>query len=321
MRSRRSARLVRLAPLAVAASLLVAACGDAQDDASTATTGGDATATTTGDAADAATDTTAADASAGTDEPTPTVAANVPPKPEVEIPTGEVTELVVTELTAGEGDPAEAGDTVIVHYVGVRSADGTEFDNSYDRGSPFPVTLGAGGVIQGWDEGLVGVKTGGQYQLDIPADMAYGDTPQGDVIQPGDALTFVVDVMAVIGKSDPAAAPTVSIEAGATVDALEIEELTEGSGDEVQPGQQVAFDYIFIRADTGEQLESSWESGAPQTFPYDENQLPPAIFEGFSGVQVGTVRKITIPFADASEIFTLPGDTDIVLVIQVNAIY
>jgi peptidylprolyl isomerase len=316
-RPQRHSRLVRLAPLAVAASLLVAACGDAQEEeGSSATTAAEATGTTdaTG-ATDGAADTEA------TDAPQPTVAANVPPKPEVEIPTGEVTELTITDLSDGTGAEAADGDTVVVHYVGVRSEDGTEFDNSYDRGQPFSVTLGAGMVIAGWDQGLVGVKQGGQRQLDIPTDLAYGDSPQGDVIQPGDALTFVVDVVAVIPKSDPADAPTVEVEAGTTVDSLAIEDLEAGEGDEVETGQTVAFDYIFIRTDTGEQLESSWETGSPQTLPFDEAQLPPVLFDAFAGVKVGTVRKVSIPFAEASELFQLPGDTDIVLVIRVNAIY
>lgn len=125
-----------------------------------------------------------------------------PPKPEVEIPAEIPTELVVTDLVEGEGPGAQAGDTVVVHYVGVRSEDGTEFDNSYDSGSPFPVVLGSGGVIQGWDEGLVGAQVGDRRQLDIPAELAYGDSPRGDVIQAGDALTFVVDVMAITPAAD-----------------------------------------------------------------------------------------------------------------------
>ncbi len=128
---------------------------------------------------------------------TPAVTYPVPPKPEVELPAVEPTDLVITDLTVGEGPEAEAGDTVLVHYVGVLSSDGTEFDNSYDRGSPFPVTLGRGSVIQGWDEGLIGVQAGGQRQLDIPADLAYGDTGSGDIIGPGDAISFVVDVLEV----------------------------------------------------------------------------------------------------------------------------
>ena len=87
---------------------------------------------------------------------TPVETFAVPPKPEVELPDEEPTELVVTDLVVGEGVAAAEGDTVLVHYVGVLSSDGTEFDNSFDRGQPFPVTLGQGLVIDGWDQGLVG---------------------------------------------------------------------------------------------------------------------------------------------------------------------
>jgi cyclophilin family peptidyl-prolyl cis-trans isomerase len=118
-------------------------------------------------------------------------------KPEVSLPAELPTELVVTDLIEGEGEPAKEGDTVTVHYVGVRSEDGTEFDNSYDNGQPYPVTLGAGSVIAGWDEGLIGVKQGGRRQLDIPADLAYGDSGAGDIIKPGDALSFVIDVVSI----------------------------------------------------------------------------------------------------------------------------
>jgi peptidylprolyl isomerase len=103
----------------------------------------------------------------------------------------------VTVLSPGEGPEAAVGDTVQVYYVGVRTEDGAEFDNNYDSGQPFPVIVGSGGVIQGWDEGLVGAQAGSQIQLDIPTEMAYADNPRGDVIQPGDALTFVVDVVSV----------------------------------------------------------------------------------------------------------------------------
>jgi peptidylprolyl isomerase len=117
-------------------------------------------------------------------------------KPSVVVPLETPTELIITDLEEGTGDAAENGDVVEVNYVGVRSADGVEFDNSYDRGATFPVTLGAGGVIAGWDQGLVGVKEGGVRQLDIPADLAYGDADRG-IIRPGDALSFVVEVVSI----------------------------------------------------------------------------------------------------------------------------
>ena len=133
--------------------------------------------------------------------PTTTIDYETPDKPEVAIPDSIPTELQVTTLIEGAGPEAAAGDTVVVHYVGVLSSDGTEFDNSYDRGSPFPVVLGQGRVIQGWDQGLIGVQTGQRVQLDIPAELAYGDRGSGAIIQPGDALTFVVDVLDVIAAS------------------------------------------------------------------------------------------------------------------------
>ncbi len=126
-----------------------------------------------------------------------TEASPTPPKPDVELPDSIPTSLVVTDIVEGDGAEAQVGDTVVVHYVGVRTEDGTEFDNSYDRGQPFPVVLGSGSVIQGWEQGLIGAQAGDQRQLDIPAELAYGDTPRGDVIQAGDALTFVIDVVAV----------------------------------------------------------------------------------------------------------------------------
>jgi peptidylprolyl isomerase len=132
---------------------------------------------------------------------TPPVTFPSLPKPEVEIPAEPPTELVVTVLEPGEGPEAAEGDVVTVNYVGVRTADGTEFDDNYD-GAPFNVVLGAGGVIEGWEQGLLGVQAGSQVQLDIPADLAYGDNPPGDPIQPGDALTFVVDVRSVEAVSN-----------------------------------------------------------------------------------------------------------------------
>lgn len=124
-----------------------------------------------------------------------------PEKPEVSIPAELPTELQVTTLVEGEGPEAAEGDTVTVHYVGVLSSDGTEFDSSYDRGTPYSLVLGAGGVIDGWDQGLVGVQAGERLQLDIPAELAYGATGSGS-IGPDEALTFVIDVVSITPGSE-----------------------------------------------------------------------------------------------------------------------
>ncbi len=121
-----------------------------------------------------------------------------PPKPEVSAPGSDPSELKVTTLKEGTGEAAKNGDTLDVHYVGVLSKDGTEFDNSYDRGAPLVLTLGAGQVIVGWEEGLVGVRVGGRYQIDIPAEKAYGANGAGENIPPNAGLTFVVDIMAIV---------------------------------------------------------------------------------------------------------------------------
>jgi len=117
--------------------------------------------------------------------------------PEVVIPEGDVTELKVTTLEEGEGPTAVAGDTLRVFYVGVLSADGTQFDANYGGTTTFDLPLGGGQVIQGWDQGLVGTQAGGRYQIDIPAELAYGDQDRGTIPANSD-LTFVVDVVEII---------------------------------------------------------------------------------------------------------------------------
>ncbi len=104
------------------------------------------------------------------------------------------TALKVTNLVTGTGPKVTAGQTITVNYVGVTWADGTEFDSSWSRNEQASFQIGAGKVIPGWDQGLVGVTVGSRVQLDIPSDLAYGDSPTGG--QPAGALIFVVDVLA-----------------------------------------------------------------------------------------------------------------------------
>ena len=119
-------------------------------------------------------------------------------KPEIDFPDGPPpTDLKVTELAEGEGAEAAAGQTVRVHYVGVAYSTGEEFDASYNRGTPLEFRLGVGMVIQGWDEGITGMKVGGRRRLTIPAQKAYGDRGAGGVIKPGATLVFVVDLVGV----------------------------------------------------------------------------------------------------------------------------
>ena len=119
-------------------------------------------------------------------------------KPEIEFPGAEPpADLVITDVTQGDGAEATSGSTVSVHYVGVAHSTGEEFDASYNRGTPLQFRIGVGQVIQGWDQGVEGMKVGGRRQLVIPPHLGYGDRGAGGVIKPGETLIFVVDLLKV----------------------------------------------------------------------------------------------------------------------------
>ena len=119
-------------------------------------------------------------------------------KPEVDLVEGPPpADLVINDLTVGDGPEATPGQAVTVHYVGVSYATGEEFDSSWSRNDPFRFPLGGGRVIAGWDKGVAGMKVGGRRQLVIPPHLAYGDRGAGASIKPGETLIFVVDLLAV----------------------------------------------------------------------------------------------------------------------------
>lgn len=162
--------------------------GDDDDSGDDAETSSD---TTEQAAADTPSETTVPDYS------NPALAEEVlgrePPVPEPPAADTPADALEATTLIEGEGEGAAAGDTVVVHYVGVLS-DGSEFDQSWERGETFPVTLGQGQVITGWDEGLIGAKVGERRHLVIGSDNAYGAAGQGP-IPPAAPLAFDVDIV------------------------------------------------------------------------------------------------------------------------------
>ena len=97
-------------------------------------------------------------------------------KPEIDFPEGAPpADLEIKDIWEGDGEVAQAGQSVSVHYVGVAYSTGEEFDASWNRGAPFSFPLGGGRVIKGWDQGVQGMKVGGRRQLTIPAHLAYGN--------------------------------------------------------------------------------------------------------------------------------------------------
>jgi len=115
--------------------------------------------------------------------------------------TGKMTELIKTDIKHGGGVLATAGHNVTVHYTGwlydeaAPDHHGKKFDSSRDRNEPFVFPLGGGRVIRGWDQGVEGMKTGGQRTLIIPASMGYGARGAGGLIPPNATLVFDVELL------------------------------------------------------------------------------------------------------------------------------
>jgi peptidylprolyl isomerase len=179
--------LALLALLALLASLAFTACGSDDDDDS-GSGGGSA------DTSQQGSDPPAPGTGTET-EPTPDL-SDTSVKPVIDKPTGTPPRRLEKEdIVKGKGPGAKPGDTVIVNYVGVNFSTGEEFDASWDTGQPFPVELGSGSVIQGWEEGLVGIKKGGRRKLIIPPELAYGAEGAPPSIGPNETLVFVIDAL------------------------------------------------------------------------------------------------------------------------------
>jgi len=103
-------------------------------------------------------------------------------------------QLKIEDLVVGTGTEVKSGDNIVIHYLGTL-LDGTKFDSSYDRGQPFETQIGVGQVIQGWDQGVVGMKVGGKRKLTIPPEMGYGARGAGNVIPPNATLIFEVELV------------------------------------------------------------------------------------------------------------------------------
>ena len=109
-------------------------------------------------------------------------------------------DLKIEDEKVGDGAEAKARDSITVNYLGAL-LDGTKFDSSYDRGTPFTFTLGAGQVIKGWDQGLLGMKVGGKRKLTIPPDLAYGAQSPSPQIPANSTLIFEIELLKVeVGK-------------------------------------------------------------------------------------------------------------------------
>jgi peptidylprolyl isomerase len=165
-----------LLTIALCAALAIAGCG-----------GGSDTSSSTGESSEAASTIKWSPAGEFGSEPEVVAPGGAPPK-----------KLETKDLIAGSGAEAKAGDEISVQYSGANFKTGEEFDSSWSRNAePFTFTLGAGEVIAGWDQGIVGMKVGGRRELIIPPELGYGPEGSPPVIPPNETLVFVVDLLKV----------------------------------------------------------------------------------------------------------------------------
>ncbi len=250
------------------------------------------------------------------------VSGEVGTKPELEVPDGEPSsELIVDVLSEGDGDEVEEGEFLVADYLGQTwepGADGAAnvFDNSYDRGSPAGFPIGAGSVIPGWDEGLVGQKAGSRVLLVIPPDKAYGDSPpDGSSIEADATLVFVVDIVDSFGADagisgtpvaelpadlptvtgEGAEVPTIKFPASATpVETSTSDVLVEGDGADL--GDTLVVKVLQTSYTTKETQFSSWAEGAGPVVLSPEQLF--GLAEALEGQKVGTRALVRIAAAD-----------------------
>lgn len=203
-----------------------------------------------------------------TPAPAPAMAPTPAPEEKVVNRVEKDNGLIIEDLVIGDGPEVPEDGLVVVHTTGLFK-DGSKFYDSREMGRPMPAPLSM--MMEGWRQGVPGMKKGGKRRLVIPAALAYGEKGQPPRIPPDADLTFTIDLL----------------------DLLVVEDITEGSGEPVPPGSSVTVHYKGT-LDDGSVFDSN-EGAEPITFPL-ENVIPGWQF-GIPGMKKGGVRKLVVPYA------------------------
>lgn len=224
-------------------------------------------------------------------------------------------ELKVEVISEGKGAKLKKGDPVQVNYLGQMWDSDKPFDNSFDRKQPFDLTLGAGGVIPGWEKGLEGQKVGSRIEMSIPPALAYGDKGQGE-IKPNATLVFVIDIL----KSTPVPLSAKGTEvAQDNIDLPKVGTNTDGKAPSMtfpkkaDPPKKLVSNYVIegtgpalTAKDTvvvkyegflwagGKKFDSTYDTGRTQTFPLGQVTLK-GLKDGLIGKKVGSRVLLVIP--------------------------
>lgn len=299
--SPRTPRFTRFAAPAAALLILVAvlaACGDSTESTSKKASG-------KGSCISNASTTTAAPLAEGADAAGAVASRKAP---EVKFPDPLPTKLVVTDLIEGTGTPLEASDEATLQYVGVMAKDCSTFDSTWSKGGQ-PATFTIAQLIKGWQEGLVGMKPGGRRLLIIPPDLGYGDEPAQEGA-PSGTLGFVVDLISIGPKADPAALEAVKARGKPTLTApsplpTEVTQTDDvvGTGTAIEESTTTAIVMIVAEQLPSAQVDSTWETGTPERF--ELARLNPDLKKALIGMKVGGRRTVVLP--PSSTTATAPG--------------
>jgi len=200
--------------------------------------------------------------------------------------------LKYIDSKVGTGDYPKEGDRVIVHYTGTLE-DGTKFDSSVDRNTPFEFPIGIGRVIKGWDEGVISMKIGGKRKLIIPSELGYGERGAGSAIPPNSTLIFDVELLDIketfVDTDFSLPGKEIKTESG-----LLMIEHKSGSGEKPIKGDKISVHYTGL-LQTGEKFDSSHDRGQPITFNVGLGQVIKGWDEALLDMTIGSKRTLVIP--------------------------
>ncbi|MFJ7943343.1 FKBP-type peptidyl-prolyl cis-trans isomerase [Streptomyces sp. NPDC096354] len=251
-------------------------------------------------------------------------------------------ELKTQVISEGDGAKLKNGDAIQVNYLGQAWDSTKPFDNSFDRKQPFDLTLGAGMVIKGWDQGLVGQKVGSRVQLVIPPDLGYGPQGQGD-IKPNATLVFVVDILKAtqipasakgtavaqdnvdlpkVGVNTDGKAPSVKIPAKTDPPKKLVSNyILESDGDVIKETDSVVVNYVGLLWKDGKTFDSTYAQGKTQTFPLAQVTLK-GLKNGLIGKKIGSRVLLVIPpdqaFGDKAQ-QSIPAKSTLVFAVDLLA--
>jgi peptidylprolyl isomerase len=209
--------------------------------------------------------------------------------------------LKIADVAIGTGDAAKKGDHVMIDYTGwVANSDGSAgkaFDSSLPRGAPFDFDLGAGQVIAGWEEGVVGMKVGGKRQLTIPPNLGYGTRGSPPVIPANATLIFDLELVAIGPPRKAPEQPMTCHPSDYTVlpDGLKVYDIVVGTGPSPTATSRVTVEYTGWVQGAATHFDSTYDREGPITFGL--NQVIKGWTEGLQTMKVGGKRQLVIPSA------------------------